>query len=66
MEPVASNFENSHKEAIQREVDKLLAEKPKNCIEQVTLKEVQMEVIICIKPSQTFQMQLVSRVSHRF
>ena len=27
----ASNFENSHKEATAREVDKLLAEKPKNC-----------------------------------
>ena len=44
MEPVASNFENSHKEAIQREVDKLLAEKPKNCIEQVTLKKVQSAI----------------------
>ena len=37
----ASTFDNSHKEAIEREVDKFLAEKPKNCMEQVTLKEVQ-------------------------
>ena len=37
----ASNFENSHKKATEREVGKLLAEKPKNCMEQVSLKEVQ-------------------------
>ena len=88
MESVASNFENSHKEAIQREVDKLLAEKPKNCIEQVTRKEVQSAIkdlnsysapgpdrigTLLIKnggdylhKTITFQMQLVSRVSHRF
>ena len=36
-----SSFDNSHKEAIEREVDKLLAEKPKNCMKQVTLREVQ-------------------------
>ena len=36
-----SSFDNSHKEAVEREVDKLLAEKPKNCMEQVTVKEVQ-------------------------
>ena len=29
----ASSFDNSHKGAIEREVDKLLAEKPKNCME---------------------------------
>ena len=40
----ASNFDNSHKEAIEREIDKLLAEKPKNCMEQVTLKEVQYTI----------------------
>ena len=32
-----SNFDNYHKEAIERKPDKLLAEKPRNCIEQVTL-----------------------------
>ena len=35
-----SSFNNSHKEAIEREVDKLLPGKPKKCVEQVTLKEV--------------------------
>ena len=32
------------KEAIEREVDKLLAEKPKNCMEQVALKEIQSAI----------------------
>ena len=40
----ASSFDNSHKEEIEREVDKLLAEKPKNCMEQVRLKEVQSAI----------------------
>ena len=40
----ARSFDNFHKEAIEREVDKLLAEKPKNCMEQVTLKEVQSTI----------------------
>ena len=40
----ASSFDNYHKEAIEREVDKLLAEKPKNCMEQVALKEVQSAI----------------------
>ena len=39
-----SNFDNSHKEAVEREVDKFLEEKPKNCMEQVTLKEVQSAI----------------------
>ena len=30
----ASNFDKSHNEAIEKEVDKLLAEKPKNCMEK--------------------------------
>ena len=37
----ASKLDNSHKEAIEKEVDKPLAERPKNCTEQVKLKEVQ-------------------------
>ena len=36
-----ASFDNSQKEGIEREFDNLLAEKPLNCIEQVTLKEVQ-------------------------
>ena len=40
----ASSFGNSRKEAIERAVDKLLAEKPKNCREQVTLKQVQSAI----------------------
>ena len=36
-----ASFDNSQKEGIEREFDNLLAEEPKNCIEQVTLKEVQ-------------------------
>ena len=40
----ASKFDNSHKVAIEREVDKLLAERPKNCTEQVKLKEVQSAI----------------------
>ena len=35
-----SSFDNSHKEA----TDNLLVEKPKNCMEQVTLKEVQSAI----------------------
>ena len=36
----SKSFDNSYKGAIEREVENLLAEKPKNCMEQVTLKEV--------------------------
>ena len=36
----ASSFNYSHKEAIERKVDTLLAAKPENCVEQVTLKKV--------------------------
>ena len=39
-----SSFDNSHEDAIEREVDKLLAEQPKNCMEQVKMKEVQTAV----------------------
>ena len=35
----ASNFDNSHKEAIEKGVDKSSAEKQNNCMEQVTLEE---------------------------
>ena len=38
-----SSLQN-YKEAIEREVDKLLAEKPKNCMEQVTMKKVQSAI----------------------
>ena len=36
----ANSFNYSHKEAIERKVDTLLAGKPENCVEQVTLKKV--------------------------
>ena len=36
----ASSCDNSRKEATETEFDKLFAEKPRNCMEQVTLKEV--------------------------
>ena len=39
-----ASFDNYHQEAIEREVDKLLAEKTKNYMEQVTLKEVQSAI----------------------